>query len=142
MISKHLISKALEKSVRTALNTLLLTTAGFHLLIIKRRHRSALHSFLKPHWNFEGTLSKGFDSCLQISFSNTFEINGRMLTDLSLFFQFLWVLNAVAMFANLKKYQNLMNLLLCYIKDKYIPQKILHFSLKFLQGYLGLWRLY
>ena len=42
------------------------------------------------------------------------------------------------MFANLKKYQNLMNLLLCYIKDKYIPQKILHFSLKFLQGYLGL----
>ena len=142
MISKHLISNALEKSVRTALNTLLLTTAGFHLLIIKRRQCSALHSFLKPHWNFEWTMSKGFDSCLQISISNIFEISGRMLTDLSLFFQFLWVLNAVAMFANLKKYQNLMNLLLCYIKDKYIPQKILHFSLKFLQGYLGLWRLY
>ena len=41
------------------------------------------------------------------------------------------------MFANLKKYQNLMNLLICYIKDKYIPQKNPSFFFKIFTGLFG-----
>ena len=38
--------------------------------IIKRRHCCVLKLFRKPSWNFENILSKWFESCLHMSFSN------------------------------------------------------------------------
>ena len=77
-----------------------------------------------------------------MSFPNIFEIRGCMLIDMLLFLRFLEpCLNAAAMFGNLKQ-ENLMILLLRFIKDKYIHLKNQHFPLKLLQEYLFLVLLY
>ena len=74
----------------------------FHSSRIKRRQRWVLKSLPKLLWFFERISSKYMKSCFFMIFSNTFEINYKILTKQSLFLWFLdWFLKTGVILANL-----------------------------------------
>ena len=70
---------ALDKSVSRAPNARWLATVFFHLSNVQSKQCCVLNPFRKPHWNFEGILSKNVKSCLLDNFSNILNIIGIMI---------------------------------------------------------------
>ena len=99
-----MVSKIFDKSVRLLQIPFYYRQLSSIYLSLKRDNVADCNLFLNYIWNFKRILSKWFESCQQISFSNIFEISDTMLIGLQLYFWFLEpYLNAAAMFANLKK---------------------------------------